>query len=249
MKNSDSPDFQLMITIPRWVQAVCIVLVLAFPCIFWGFWAGDSIVHLVYAKNAAAGRFFEFNPGEKSAGETSPGYMLLLAGLFRLFDESRVPLVITLLNYAAWYTLLGLVYLIGQRWWNSHEWALLAMFLAGILPGSAYNAVIGMDNVFFALVVLAWYAVALARGFFDLRPIDTGTCLLLGLAAGVNGWLRPEGSVIFGLLIPLAVLLAMRRDWRSALRRLLPFLAVGGLVLLSLFVFHKTQTGEWVPTS
>ena len=67
-------------------------LLAVYPFLYYGMYAGDAMIHLVYAENAAAGRFFEFNPGEKSAGVTSPGYMLLVTGLFRLTAPEAVPI-------------------------------------------------------------------------------------------------------------------------------------------------------------
>ena len=52
------------------------------PFVFSGAFAGDAEVHMFFMESAAAGRFFEFNPGETVSGETSPGYMLLGAALF-----------------------------------------------------------------------------------------------------------------------------------------------------------------------
>ena len=62
------------------VVAVALVL-LAYPLIYLGNYAGDAQVHLIYGENAAHGRFFEFNQGEPSAGVTSPGFMLLRRGV------------------------------------------------------------------------------------------------------------------------------------------------------------------------
>ena len=40
---------------------------------------GDPEIHLIFAKNLLAGNWFEFNPGIKSGGETSPLYMLIVS--------------------------------------------------------------------------------------------------------------------------------------------------------------------------
>ncbi len=50
---------------------------------YWIF-GGDPEIHIIFAKNFLSGHVLEFNPGFKSGGETSPLYMLLVAGMMGL---------------------------------------------------------------------------------------------------------------------------------------------------------------------
>lgn len=53
----------------------CILAVAIFhPLVYFGSYSGDGMIHLVFARNAIQGHIFEFNPGEVSGGETSPGF-------------------------------------------------------------------------------------------------------------------------------------------------------------------------------
>src|SRR4029078_2904336 len=83
--------------------AAGLILVFIYPLLFRGMFAGDSEIHLVYGENAAQGHYFEFNPGEKSPGVTSPGYMMFLAMLFKTFPIQWVPLAMKGANLLGWY--------------------------------------------------------------------------------------------------------------------------------------------------
>ena len=91
----------------------CLAVVLS-PFAYIGNFAGDSQVHLVYGENASEGRFFEFNLDEKSAGVSSPGYMVFLASLFKVFPDTWVPAVMKGANILFWYGLVVLVFLLAK---------------------------------------------------------------------------------------------------------------------------------------
>ena len=64
-----------------WLAAFLAFGVVAWPDLYRV--SGDAMIHFVYAENAAAGRWFQFNPGEISAGSTSIIYTVALALLVR----------------------------------------------------------------------------------------------------------------------------------------------------------------------
>ena len=86
---------------------LAVAAIVLHPFVYIGMYAGDAEIHLSYARMAAAGHFFEFNPGEATPGVTSPGYMLLLACLFRVFPETSIPIIVKALNIACWYAMVG----------------------------------------------------------------------------------------------------------------------------------------------
>lgn len=49
----------------RTVLVLAIAVVAAEPLLFWGTFAGDAQVHLVFMESASQGRFYEFNPGKR----------------------------------------------------------------------------------------------------------------------------------------------------------------------------------------
>jgi hypothetical protein len=91
------------ISVVHAIYAFSVLALVAYPLIYIGNYAGDSQVHLIYGQNAAEGAFFEFNLGEKSAGVTSPGYMLLIAGFFKVAPDVWVPAMIKATNLFFWY--------------------------------------------------------------------------------------------------------------------------------------------------
>jgi hypothetical protein len=242
----------------KWVGRVILVLsfaaVFLAPFLYIGNYAGDSQVHLVYAQNASQGKFFEFNPGEKSPGVTSPGYMLVIAAFFRTAPDAWVPAIVKGVNLLSWFAFLLLVFLSARILLRSNTWAWAATVVSGLLPGSVYNATIGMENGVFALLVFLWFYVALRAGWFSVSP-DASRATLVGLGLGsllgLACWFRPEAFVIA------AVALAYRgvsSIWHrptftatmvSSAGFLTPFLVLAG----GLVYFHFSQTGYLLPSS
>ena len=226
-------------------------LLAVYPFLYYGMYAGDAMIHLVYAENAAAGRFFEFNPGEKSAGVTSPGYMLLVTGLFRLAAPEAVPICVKWLNLASWFGLLIASHHLGRTMGLSGKWALASLLVVGLMPGSVYNATIGMENGLFALVVCAftWLVLAYRRlqpGASPVWAVELASAALLGFGA----WLRPEGVVVAALWLSTRCYVAWRHGWAG--RMWAGILAEGAAVcvfVVGLLLFHEHHTGYWLPTS
>ncbi len=240
----------------RLVRVLLVAVLLLHPMLYLGMYAGDAEIHLVYGANAAAGRFFEFNHGETSPGVTSPGFMLMVAVLFRYLPAAVVPVAVTVVNFLAWYGLSLMVFLCARRLGLAGAWAWVAAFVAGVIPGSVFNATGGMENGLFAVSVLAWVHVAVGTGWFDVAPVKPGGRMfwqeaVFGGALGLLVWLRPEGFA-------LGVLALMHRGFRSlragttwlmTARRscafLVPFMLVTSLVV----AFHYGYTGYFLPSS
>lgn len=221
-------------------------MVVAYPLVYIGMFAGDAVIHLSYAEHAAHGRFFEFNPGDVSPGVTSPGYMLLIAVLFRIFSPYLIPLVVKLLNLAAWYLLVFLVWRIGRRLLTSGTLAALVAIVAGMMPGSVYNATTGMENGLFAVFVFAPIVLTLERSGCIPRRLPMFEGLLWGCAV----WLRPEGALAAALwyVVRWEALRGQgaggegKRDWW---RSVVTFTILAGAVAL----FQLAETGTIIPSS
>jgi len=230
------------------------VLIFVCPFIYIGNYAGDSQVHLIYGQNAADGNFFEFNLGEKSAGVTGPGYMLIIAGLFNISPDLYVPAVLKAINILAWYGLVFFVFLIAKRLFDSYEWALVAALAAGLMPGSVYNSTIGMENGIFGFLTVFWlYWAVRTRWFSASLGSDNAVRreILLGGLLGLACWIRPEGFVLTGVALGYRTFFVSNFWSRLPPTTVLsgiflaPFLIFTGL----LFLFHFNQTGEPIPTS
>ena len=235
--------------------AVLSVLV-AEPLYFARSFAGDAQVHLVFAENAARGRFFEFNAGERVSGETSPGYMLLGATLFTVMPGRWVPVALKILGLSAWYLFCWLVYRValkiladdGRR---DRFWPAVAAIAAALIPGSVYNANVGMENGLFAAAIWLWIDLAATWHWFErdgsresagkepaLRELTLAG--LLGLAC----WLRPEGFLVVGLAYTF-------RLWkrRPPSGRWTASLLIASAIGLASVAFQFAYTGDLVATS
>jgi hypothetical protein len=243
-----------LITTKRLAVVTVAMVLLAYPLIYLGNYAGDAQVHLIYGENAAHGRFFEFNQGEPSAGVTSPGFMLLLAGLFKVAPDSIVPALMKATNLLAWYGLVLIFFLLARRILRSGTWALFAALAVGLMPGSVYNSTIGMENGIFGMLVIAWVYYAVRTGWFEPHGSGTGD-LLRDLGAGgllgVACWVRPEGYLVAGAAVSFRAVIWLRSDTRiyelirHSMATLVPLLALAG----GLAYFHYVQTGYLLPTS
>ena len=237
----------------RSFRIAAILAILLYPFLYSGIFLGDAQIHLVYGSNAAEGRYFEFNPGEKSAGVTSPAYMILLALPFKaLPNASLVPMVVKGMSILSWYILALLVYHVAKALLQDPAWTWLVTLTAGLLPGSAYNATTGMENGLFGVLVLLcthllirWQCLANVPLWTLPREITLG--MLLGMAC----WIRPEGLIVSAIVVLYRAFLFRRSfaDLGDAMRRSAPLVIVLMLFVASLAMFHFSQTGKWLPDS
>jgi hypothetical protein len=235
----------------RSLLAIALVVVAAEPFLFWNAFAGDAQVHLVFMENASHGRFFDFNPGERVSGETSPGYMMLGALLFRLLPATAVPLALKLVGVLSWYALCWLVWRVtlglfnaDDRGENAGAWAGIAAFVAATFAGSVYNANVGMENGLFAAVFWGWIALVSRRRWFDGGTMPLRNELAISATLGVAGWLRPEAFVV--ALVAWGLRLSRTRP--PARNALVGAFATFGFGALA-FAFETSLTGDVVPTS
>ncbi len=223
----------------RWPCAAVLALSLLPTLLHLPYFAGDTVIHFIFAENAASGDLFQFNRGEASGGETSPGYMLLIAALLLSLGAAGAAISVKLLAIASWFASLALVWLLARRLFDAGT-ALLATAIAASFPGSGQNALLGMENVHFATAILLWLLVALAIGWFGERSLGLAPSVLLGLGAGATTWIRPES-------IPFFVIAGSLRLARSHLaRRDVAAFALGfAAPTIALILLHLAFAGHW----
>ncbi|HVS04138.1 MAG TPA: hypothetical protein VMT16_15350, partial [Thermoanaerobaculia bacterium] len=238
---------------PRWLLALALL-----PCLGYlaaelyfldgrlGFPLDDSWIHLVFARNLAAGAPFSFQGGELVAGSTAPLWSALLSLAF-LAPGPPLPWVKVLgigWHLAAVAAVAGLARELG----GSRGAAALAGAFAATTSWLVWGALSGMEIPCFA-ALSAWGMVLQSRERRDpmRRPL---ALLLFALATLV----RPEGA----LLLALAVgdrLLRVRRQGealalaRPAWRPLLAGLGLAALVLLPVLLFYLAIGGDPLPTT
>lgn len=219
-----------------------------YPLVYAGMYAGDAVIHLVFGENASHGHLFEFNMGEHAAGVTSPGYMLFLAALFRIMPNDFVPLAAKIVCVVCWYVLLLLVFKLSSLLIGDELWVWIVTMICGLLPGSAYNSTIGMENGIFGLVVILYLYLMVSWEWFapGNGTVKNWRELVIGILLGIGTWIRPEGLAM-GVLAILIRLLGPKRKWRI----LLPVLtAIPFLILVGLLIgFHYYYTGQLLPSS
>lgn len=180
----------------------------------WPFWSGDAIIHLVYAENAANGRWFEYNPGEKSVGTTSIGWTFLMTMLLRIFGLECGLILQKVILLVAVVALPIITFLFLGRIAGRFSFiALLAGLVVAANPGSAFNGPLGMENPVFALFVL----ICLLTRFslVNIQEFSPGHALVSGLFIGAAMLLRPEGVVLAGIVFAAGFFMT----WRSSNRR------------------------------
>jgi hypothetical protein len=227
------------------------IVALLHPFLYWGMYAGDAVIYLMYGENASQGNYFEFNVGEKSAGATSPGHMLVLSAIFSLFPDNVVPVIVKGLTIIFWYGLLVLLFMFTRSLFDDYRLACIATLILALLPGAVYNATIGMENGIFAFFIFLWMWLVFRWGWFSNRNMTIAREITLGLLLGAACWIRPEGFIVFVTAIlyrlflnrqPLNTLVAIGR---RSLILTVPFL----IVVAGLIYFHFSQTGRLVPSS
>ncbi len=237
------------------VKLLLILIILIHPIFYFSMYSGDAEIHLVYAENAAKGHFFEFNFGEKSAGVTSPGYMLILTSFFKILPESIVPLAVKLLNIFCWYMLLYLIFILSRRLIDNEFWAWMVTLIVSLMPGAVYNATTGMENGIFGALFLFWLYLVIKWDWLAKNKSGAKEEILLGLLLGILCWIRPEGFVLAALAFAFK---AWQSVWSrvasktSVLISLKHMLTAIMPILLSsalYFGFLYSETGQFLPTS
>ncbi|MGH7681638.1 MAG: hypothetical protein ACRENN_06580, partial [Candidatus Eiseniibacteriota bacterium] len=186
------------------VVALLVLLALIHVSPFLGYLTDDTFIHLQFAKNLVAGRGFAFEAGHPTYGDTSPGWVLLLAATGRFAPgagdtptEARsMPALATIAK--AWGALcLALSVLamarVGMRLGWGPRLALAAAALLALHAWSARWALSGMETP------LATLLVVLATGATVRALLQGRGALLAGIFLGLATLVRPECWILAAL--------------------------------------------------
>ncbi len=196
------------------------------------YWEDDAYIHLEYARSVFEGRGFMFN-GLISNGDTSPVWVLLLAGSFAIVRDWMVAgkaLTIASTAFALWMTWRFTRRLEADTHTgipsNQAPW-LLALFV--VSPYFCYWAFSGMEAVGAAGMLMA-----LAMLLVPQRP-DAVTFFLAAFVMGLGPLIRPEMVLMFAAGGPFL----LRQWWqitqdRSPAAKALYFLVAALLLALPL---------------
>lgn len=230
----------------RWLLFLAVLYSLPFA----GHYAGDAQIHLVYGENAAHGHWFEFNLGEKSAGVTSPGFMVLVALLDRVLMPWFVPYAVKFIDYVCWLGMICLSHKAGTILIRHRHAGPATAFLVTLFPGSTYNSLVGMEAPVFGVIVLGWFVRSTKRGWLNpKRQADFDPVAVALLAAAC--WLRPEGLVLAGVALVARAWTVLAGSGKLSQRIALIGLEMGcvAIAALAVIAFQRIQTGHWLPSS
>ncbi len=208
--------------------------------------AGDTYIHLTFARNLATGYGFSYNRGEPSNGSSSPLWTLILAFLFkmvgppRILDAGRIAAGIChLLSVLAIYVAVRQVLPQGPA-------ALVAACLWALNPNAADWAMRAMDTSLFILLILCGSIVLAA---FLAAP-NLGLAVILGIVSGLAILCRPEGWFWFGIAIAcLAVSISVTKS--VVVAPVLPGIVLFSsfAVLLPYYLWMLRRFGTVMPSS
>jgi arabinofuranosyltransferase len=201
-----------------------------------GYPLDDAWIHQTYARNLMLHGSWEFQPGQPSAGSTSPLWTILLSPGFLV---SSVPLF--------WSYFLGLVCLVGvakiggecfrilTKSANSIPW--FGVFLA-VEWHLVWAAVSGMETGLMALAILVVFYI-----LFQENP----NWICAGILTGLSLWVRPDGLTLLG---PIAVILVFsKKGWRKTAIAFVKF-ASGFTIFTGLFlIFNYLLSGSPMPNT
>ena len=222
-----------------------VALALAF--VFLPLWSGDGLIHLSLIENASHGRWFQFNAGVPDAASSSPLWMVLGASLWRVGGVQCAVYGLKALSVAAWVGVAVLTYsLVRQA--GAGPWVCrFAAALAVALPGSAMNALEGMEGGLFAALVLGG-VLLLARFEQGPSPPTLADVAALFGVLGLSCATRPEGFIV-AFILGLAALRAGSRFGARERRRVLLGVPLVAALALPLWLYSYRLTGQLVPTA
>ena len=242
-----------------------------------GFPLDDAWIHVRFAQNLAQHGCFGFNPGEPTAGSTSPLWVVLLAGASLLSgDFLYTALFLSVLTYLLW----GVsTYLVARKMFGENGPAILAALIVLVNVRVAWGALSGMEICLaglLALVASASFAAEEAtrssasspNNAMDSRNASDGeggvnqsgkapsAILLHSLATpvffGLASLARPEAHLLFGIAVFLRIARSCRRDTPiRALLHLIPYrmIAIYLLVTMPWHLFSLWSSGSLLPNT
>lgn len=207
-----------------------------------GFPLDDAWIHQVYARNLAQRGEWAFNPGQPSAGATSPLWVLLLAIGHCLH---LTPFVWAF--FLGWLSLFAFG-LVGAAAFRllAPGWAHRSVWVGALLVidfHSVWSAASGMETILFTTLCVA----ALAMLLYSKNVSRTSSHWFnAGLLVGGAILVRPEGLTLLAPLLLTALLLrASSEKSKTILAVLLGF----SLVVLPYLLYNHAISGSWWPNT
>lgn len=192
---------------------------------------GDPEIHLVFAKHALAGHPLQFNIGDYSSGETSPLYMVALAGIMAVGGVFAAAVSMKVLGVLS---LLGLATLLFRETrtilGRGHPLASLLPLALIAMPSSTFQSQLGMENMPFAL------GMALLQ-LESIKPQSRARYAVGTFLTAVLFLLRPEAVFLMLFRLVNATTSSKDRVWRTSV------VAAGAVACLIIVWVLEYSTG------
>lgn len=217
------------------------------PLLWWGLFSGDAEIHLVYARNLLRGYPWQFNLHMPNSGDTSMGFTLIAALIMRIFGAVLAPAIIELLCLLSLYLTAYVTLLIGRQLGVRRPWSEISAIIVLWLPGNAYTALYGTENVLFAaLGCLFVYGLIRANWYDQPGSASVLQDAFLGIAAGVLFWIRPEAIPLICILLFVRAIAAIgfKRSWSRETFRVGAFVLTFAIAILAYIAIFRHYAGE-----
>lgn len=216
----------------------------------------DTWIHFQFADNFSKGYFFQFNPGEPTAGTTSPLYVIVLAISGIVFRNYIIAsLVVSSVFYIAVCVLICKLALMIFRKFDSlknsssniftpEQAALITSMLTVFAGRLAWSALSGMETTMFTFFCIAgayYYIKNQLNGKFNLVPT------IFFALASVS---RPEGMLLFALyFIDSTITLIGNKEFQKSLVKVLLSLAIFCCLTFPYLIFSYSISGNFFPNT
>ncbi|KPK74668.1 MAG: hypothetical protein AMJ89_05645 [candidate division Zixibacteria bacterium SM23_73] len=200
----------------------------------------DAFISYRYVKNFINGHGLVFNPGERVEGYTNFLWVMILS----IFAQLGLDMIIVskILGVAAGATTLFLIYQISLNFFGKKEWffPLFAPLLLASNSAFAYWSISGLESVFFAMTVL------LSVYFYFTHQ------RLMIISSALSTLIRPEGVLVFGILILHKFFFSAAKGGgsfgkRDNLNKCLSYILGFVLLLLPFLIFKLFYYGDLLP--
>lgn len=201
----------------------------------------DTYIFLRYARNAASGLGFVFNPGERVEGYTSPLWTFLLGLIATL--PLDLPTIAMLLSALFGLATVASLFLFSRKYLHRGGWwlAVVPPLALATNPAFEYWAWSGMDTAIFTFLMFVtfWLFLEQAKGAGLL--FGAGACFFLSALA------RLEALAL--LPIYLAFIFYLGRQSKAQLWKKYASFLTPGILLLGHFLWRHSYYDSWLPNT
>lgn len=217
----------------------------------------DTWIHFQFAENFTKGFFFQYNPGEPTAGTTSPLYVIVL-GAFSLIAKNFIVSSIIL---SAAFHLLSCIFIykisllvfngefsplkkVNEQNFSPKFISLLVALLTVFAGRLTWAAMSGMETTmftFFCTAGIYYHIKDLSKSKFTLAPT-----ILFALAT-VS---RPEGFLLFALYFLNVIITVIKKGGlKTNLVKIILSVLIFSAVTLPYLIFSYNISGHFFPNT